>query len=280
VLLGDWLKSLKREAGLDLKALSEKTKINARFLDALERGDLDSLPTRVHARAFALAYARACEADEDESLAKVAAAFDSGEGRSPEPGPRPSTAEPSAQRSGLAQDAAEGVDNKAILWRVWGMLAIGVALVFWGLSLVFSPSTSTRPSASSSSGRPSAAQVDSETPTAQAQFESVTAATDGELLSLRAKRNCWVVLEIDGKRLPTILLDPDLKENWRVKEKAVMLAGNIGAVRVWWRGENLGYFGELGERMNGVVFEAGQPWRKDSAQDLALPPGVPSKAAH
>jgi hypothetical protein len=87
-----------------------------------------------------------------------------------------------------------------------------------------------------------------------------------------------VVLQVDGKRLPTILLEPNVKEQWQVKGKAVMMAGNIGAVRVWWRGENLGYFGELGERMNGVVFEAGQPWRKDSSQDLALPPGVPSQA--
>jgi hypothetical protein len=267
VLLGDWLKSLKEGAGLDLKALSLKTKINARFLDALERGDLGSLPTRVHARAFALAYARACEADEDESLARVAAAFEPPLAAQPEPSTGPSAAEPAALRSGQALGQAPG--GKAILWRVWAMLALGVILVFWGLSLVFSGQSRQAAAVPAPQGQGS-----------EAQLESVTAATDGELLALRAKRSCWVVLEIDGKRLPTVLLEPDIKENWRVKDKAVMLAGNIGAVRVWWRGENLGYFGELGERMNGVIFEAGQPWRKDSAQDLALPPGVPSKAAH
>jgi hypothetical protein len=100
----------------------------------------------------------------------------------------------------------------------------------------------------------------------------------GEALDLRSRRPCWVVLEIDGKRLPTIFLEPEVRERWTVMTKAVMLAGNIGAVRVWWRGENLGYFGELGDRMNGIVFEPGKAWRKDGTENLALPPGVPSQA--
>jgi len=60
-----------------------------------------------------------------------------------------------------------------------------------------------------------------------------------------------------------------------VGEKAVLLAGNIGALRVWWRGDNLGYLGELGQRANAIVFERGKAPRSDKNAALALPSGVP-----
>lgn len=265
--LGEWLLDLRQSTGLEQADLSGKTKISARFLDALERGDLDSLPTRVHARAFALAYAKACDADEDEALKIVAAAFDA---------PQVEAALPALKTPGREipgrQPQAQSASRAAVPWRIWIALGVAVVLSFWGLNSLVRrlKAPAAKPSAVSIPLKPGEAAASAVTPSAEAQ---------GEILALRSRRPCWVVLQIDGKRLPTILLEPNVKEQWMVKTKAVMMAGNIGAVRVWWRGENLGYFGELGERMNGVVFEAGQPWRKDSSQDLSLPPGVPSQAA-
>jgi hypothetical protein len=60
-----------------------------------------------------------------------------------------------------------------------------------------------------------------------------------------------------------------------MKERAILLAGNVGALRVWWRGDNLGYLGELGQRANGMVFERGKAPRQDKGMSLALPSGVP-----
>jgi hypothetical protein len=92
---------------------------------------------------------------------------------------------------------------------------------------------------------------------------------------LRARRPCWLVLQIDGQRLPTITLQDGDKRSWPVHQKAVLLAGNIGALRVWWRGDNLAYLGELGSRANGVTFEVGKAFRFDKGAALALPAGVP-----
>jgi hypothetical protein len=243
----------------------------AKYLQALEEGDLKALPTPFYARAFALAYARACGADEEEAIERVSTAF--------------SSAPRTALASDLKRDAAEATPaisresssprfgGRRILdgpWRLWAIVALGsVAFLFLLNALV----TSIRSAAVPVVPTPVAAVA---TPLA----ESSTAQVVGEALDLRSRRPCWVVLEIDGKRLPTIFLEPDKRERWTVNQKAVMLAGNIGAVRVWWQGENLGYFGELGERMNGIVFENGKPWRKDPASELALPPGVPSQAPH
>jgi hypothetical protein len=94
-------------------------------------------------------------------------------------------------------------------------------------------------------------------------------------LTLRARRPCWLVLEIDGQRLPTVTLKDGDKFNWSVHQKAVLLAGNVGALRVWWNGDNFGYLGELGHRANAIVFEGGHAPRYDKTAALKLPPGVP-----
>jgi hypothetical protein len=289
--LASWLVLQRREAKMSLAALSEKTKIMVKHLEALEQGDLAALPTLVHARAFALAYARGCGADEDEALRRVAEAL-SPKKEAPE-GP----AQAKGKAAGGAKAAALGLKAAAALpvseaapsaapvpaapepwggssqklpWKTWSLVAassVAFLLLLHGVVSCVRGATAKAPA-------PLAAPV--ETPAPQDLSPTVNAVP--EELALRAKRPCWVALVIDGKRLPVVFLEPDKRERWMVGQKAVLLAGNIGAVRVWWRGDNLGYFGELGERMNGVVFEAGKPWRKDPSEDLALPPGVPSQA--
>jgi hypothetical protein len=65
------------------------------------------------------------------------------------------------------------------------------------------------------------------------------------------------------------------KLRWPVETRAKLLAGNVGALRVWWRGDNLGYLGELGVRANALVFERGKAPRYDKEMALPLPAGVP-----
>lgn len=273
--LGAWLAFLRQDAGLSLAQLATKTKILPRHLEGLERGDWHGIPSKVHARAFALAFARACEADEDEAIARLRKAMDQAQA------PEESRLAPAAAPKAAPEEGAEAVRSAAtaeleglqgeerLPWRGWLLLATLVALLIWGfhgVRMLLQPSP--LPQRGLPSGRSTA-----ETPAL-----APAPAAEGAELSLRAKRPTWVVLQIDGERLPTITLERDVKRTWKFRQKAVMLAGNIGAVRVWWRGENLGYFGALGERMNGVVFEPGQPWRREAEAELALPAGVPEDA--
>jgi hypothetical protein len=94
-------------------------------------------------------------------------------------------------------------------------------------------------------------------------------------LTLRARRACWLVLDVDGKRLPTITMQDGDKFNWNVSQRAVLLAGNLGALRVWWQGDNLGYLGDLDQRANGMVFERGHVPHLDPSAALDLPVGIP-----
>jgi len=66
--LGEKLRSLRRTHAVSLPMLEEKTRIQKRYLEALERGRYDELPEPLYTRNFLRAYARAMGADEDYFL--------------------------------------------------------------------------------------------------------------------------------------------------------------------------------------------------------------------
>lgn len=56
--LGHILREARETKGLTLQEVQEKTRINTRYLEALENGDYENLPTPVHVRGFLRNYAR------------------------------------------------------------------------------------------------------------------------------------------------------------------------------------------------------------------------------
>lgn len=61
--LGQILREAREARGLTLEQVAEETRINRRFLDALEQGDYVTLPTPVHVRGFLRNYARFLKLD-------------------------------------------------------------------------------------------------------------------------------------------------------------------------------------------------------------------------
>ncbi len=286
VSLGDWLKGLRADNKFSVERLADLTKISPRFLDALERGDPDTLPTRVHARAFALAYARACGADEEEAIQRVGEAFSP---KAAAPAPAAAAApRPDAEARPFDAELREAILGRPRRgwrlpprWRLWALMGAGSLAMVLALGTLLGPGKKSNAPLPMENARAGAGPAGSAVePAPRTDIAPPAPAGEGDELGLRARRPCWVVLEIDGKRLPTVILERSELERVRYKvgQKAVMLAGTVGAVRGWWRGENIGYLGELGSRMNGIVFEKGQPWRQDPQAQLALPPGVPSQA--
>ncbi|CAH1856373.1 helix-turn-helix domain-containing protein [Convivina intestini] len=62
------LKDARQQQGLSLDELNQKTKIQTRYLKALEEGDTDTLPSAFYVRAFARRYAEAVGLNPDELL--------------------------------------------------------------------------------------------------------------------------------------------------------------------------------------------------------------------
>lgn len=322
--LDRYLKRLRQEAALSVPQVCERTKIQGRYVQALEDGRFGELPSNTHLRAFSLAIAQACGGDGeraallvrrvlsptglaegDSAPAQVSAAATS---VTPSPAPkaptpiaphrRPASPPPVAaavavprqqpvEEAGVAvAEAAEGLMQsasqrlKALPWQALiGLAAAAIVLsasLLWAVQRWQGRTAQAAPEATVENG---AAVVEAKGGVASAVPVSAAAevapAPAATQLVLRARRPCWFVLQIDGQRLPTVTMAEGEKRSWPVTQKAVLLAGNVGALRVWWRGDNLGYLGELSARQNGLVFETGKAFRVDHSADLPLPAGVP-----
>lgn len=66
--LGHILREARETKGFTLREVQDKTRINSRFLEALETGDFDRLPTPTHVRGFLRNYARFLGLDPDPLL--------------------------------------------------------------------------------------------------------------------------------------------------------------------------------------------------------------------
>jgi hypothetical protein len=334
-----YLSGLRRAARLSIEQVCDRTKIQPRFVLALEAGAYSEVPSNTHLRAFSLAMAKACGGDEERAAALVrrllsATAPVAAEGaprgfdtQAPAPGPAqapPRGPSPSQASGGSVLATAGGPQRPAVpasamaaasarlrslpLGVLLSLLALAGSLSYaaaWSVEhwrqrsvaalLEAQPAAATgraqAPASPAAAGLPAdgtgPAASDARDPAAAGvgaaaapseleQASGAAPAATGDLgLTLRARRACWLVLSIDGKRLPTVtMLDGD-KLNWTVSQRAVLLAGNVGALRVWWQGDNDGYLGELGQRANAIVFERGKQPRFDKSAALALPKGIP-----
>jgi transcriptional regulator with XRE-family HTH domain len=280
--LGALLQQARQAAGLSLQSLSDQTKIQPRLLEALERGDLRDLPSPAHGRGFVRNVARACGAPEaqalalfDESLGLLRAAALPQPVAAPVPKAAAKPAEAKARSKQPRPDAGAG------FWRLAAFAAVGVLLLVALLSLAWAhrpaaPSAARAVDAAALPGKPEGGPDAAPAPAvAKAAKPEGGQAQDSEELVLRAKKATWASLLLDGQALPLVALAHGEKRHFQVQARAVLLLGDASAVRLWWRGENLGYLGAKPGPLNGLVFERGMKWHKDSAQDLPQPEGAP-----
>lgn len=117
----DTLRTAREAAGLDIKQLSQLTRVTSRHLEALEAGDYASLPGRPYALGFARSYARAVGLDEKAIADAVRAELDT---QAPPPPPR-------------VINQFEVGDPIKTPTRLTGWLAAGLALAIALAGLVF-----------------------------------------------------------------------------------------------------------------------------------------------
>lgn len=71
--LGDMLRDARESQALSLEEVEAQTRIRVKFLEALEAGDLDELPSQAHARGFLRSYAQFLHLDLNEVMTQFAA---------------------------------------------------------------------------------------------------------------------------------------------------------------------------------------------------------------
>ncbi|MBM7544005.1 helix-turn-helix domain-containing protein [Periweissella beninensis] len=145
--IGEKLRAARQAKGFTLDDLQQKTKIQKRYLNAIENGDFKQLPGDFYVRAFTKQFAMAVDINPDELLANA-----------PEKVIEPTT-DLSNSRTDADNVTRTGIDNEvtstdklqAIVPKVIiGILVIVVLVVVWFIAQSVSPNTSSQKSANSS----------------------------------------------------------------------------------------------------------------------------------
>ena len=123
--LGDWLRQRREELEISLEQAQADTRIRPAFLEALEIGDMDSLPNPVVARGFLRNYATYLELDVKEALSRYAEAVGPFE-QEPPPSDEPSPFESGPFRPVPLHKMPSGQTGR---WWLVGLVVILLAAI-------------------------------------------------------------------------------------------------------------------------------------------------------
>jgi len=203
---GDWLKRQRNLRDISLREISDVTKINLRYLEALETNRFSVLPAAVFARGFLREYARYVGLDPDEVVNYYSAAQQEQEPESPF-GPRPRRLHSSTQ------------------W-LYGLVLTGAVVGLFGIVAAISFWAERRPPRDQPP--PIAAPVFAPAP------PSPLAAPSGAPLevTLDFTENCWVEAVLDGSERISELRVQGESLRLTARESVSLTLGNAGGVRI------------------------------------------------
>ncbi len=246
------LKEARHRLGLTLEEAERSTRIRAHYLEALEKGELQSIPSQVQARGFLKNYSEYLGLDSGPILQRYSEVVHSQRTlplrrvRQDDQATRPSVA---VRRRRISADLV-----------IAGVITIAVvAVLVWGIGLV----------ASSLRGQPqaeSAFLIPTFTPTAEGEtpgseqallavaqtptppsIEIPPGLTNALDLRLLIERRSWINVEVDGEVKESRRAAPGELLEFQGEQLIKVTTANGGGVRVFFRGDDQGLLGELNE---------------------------------
>ncbi len=254
--VGETLKRARLEQSLDLCAVAALTKINVKYLEAIESDDRSSLPSSFFYKSFVAQYARALSLDTREIDAEVDRVL-SADAPLPLPG----------YESVVARDVAPLTSAPRFHSRRTYALAATLVLVVVGCSGVYTFwrnwRFASRPShldvqqhkAQHSAAKPT---QPAEAPPAQVTFAAVNQAAVNRseeamppgykvMLDLLAHEATWLSVSSDGKPVFSGILQANQSKTVGGKQFAKMRVGNAAGIEVRLNGKPLGPLGARGQ---------------------------------
>lgn len=223
--IGEQLRQAREQHNVSLHAIAEKTNISVRFLDAIEKGQIDKLPGGIFTRGFVRSYATQVGLDPDETVRAFVAAH---------PEVRADDEVDEADTGGRAGAAA----------KIALLLAILVGLIgggaYWWLTRAGqappAPSSAPHTEAVPTPARtpePAVAVTNSEAGPpvgpAAAPAETPAASTMPLRLTVAPIGRCWVQVKADGRvRLAREVMAGE-RVDIEAAERLEIVAGDAGA---------------------------------------------------
>ena len=272
-MVGSTLRSAREKRGLTIKDIENETSIRSAYIDALEKGNYDALPSEVYVKGFIRNYAEFLNLNPDSLVQEFREEL---HGFEPEV---PAAVEKNEQPHSMfdtGSDFRERVENSHHTQNI--LITIGIIIVAFVGSIYyfFGEDPDAKPTQKPAVTQ-KAKQDTNKTQTAQtapaqtnqqqagaqqangknanqpaangvaAPGMSVPSTTGTVQVSVKFTNRCWALVEADGQVLFEGTAEPNKTVNWSGKDKVNVTLGNAGAAEVTFNGKSIGKLGKEGE---------------------------------
>jgi cytoskeleton protein RodZ len=260
--IGRTLLEARERLGLTLEEAERVTRIRVHHLEAIERGDLDALPSPVQARGFLNNYADFLGLDAEAILLQYADTLQTRRTQSwsgvalREPGTKPSVQIRSRRPRWLSMDlfVAATITLAIIAVFVWGVSRV-MAVIRQRPEATELPSISTP---STSTPQPTETPVVTK-PTIEIDFTEIPEATpiptqpilfgltDTINLKVEVEKRSWLYVVVDGEEALRKRVNVGEIFEFQGEQVVELATGNGGGLRVYYNGQDQGLMGEVGQ---------------------------------
>jgi transcriptional regulator with XRE-family HTH domain len=250
---GQELRTQRAARNVSLIDIASETRINQKFLEAIECGSFSALP-QAYIRAFLREYASAVGLSPDDVLQQYEAA---GGASSPAPAGRTEAAPPAATAPATASVPTIPQAVRPYIAGTVVLVAIVVAVILM--------MNGADPSSPVSTGEIPFDRVIRETEAAipadsLPRFTAVPAerpaAVDSLSLEITTIDSVWINIVVDDRTAEDYLFAPNRRRTWRAQERFTLTMGNAGGATFRLNGKDLGALGRRGAVLRNSVITA------------------------
>lgn len=256
---GGELGQVRLAKGISLLDISAETRINIKFLEAIERGQFHLLP-QTYVRAFLREYALMLDLDPQDVMQRYKAAQQEGQTQKPEEPAPPGIA---PQRKLLVEKTTVREYALTPLRRniIFGIILLVIVTIVIILANLNKDSGSEKSISEIPFDRVIRENEATTVPPPPATADSVPVFTAQKKDSLRLQittiDSVWISLVIDGTKAEEHLFAPNKKRTWSAKERFAITMGNAGGATFLLNGKELGSLGKRGAVVrNSIITEA------------------------
>lgn len=231
--IGEHLKRVRKTCGYSLDDVARVTKINLRYLEAIENGEFSKLPGETFLQGFIRSYARFLGINEQEIINKF-------------------KERKMSETSSL--DIHRGEEDRGkhlsiIRKNIRIILPIGIGFIALLTTVIFLVSDRETSSIQNSKEVKDISAVPVEIKPVQA----IQPVIEPLSLKIQAKELTWIRAKIDERELKEVLLKPGEKIVWNGEEKVIITLGNAGGVEMEINGKRQELLGKRGEVVRNIV---------------------------
>jgi cytoskeletal protein RodZ len=249
---GEELKKLRLDKQVSLMDISFSTRINIKFLEAIEAGKFSILP-QTYVRAFLREYGEAIGMGSGEILQKYDALREpqsSPVRREPVPSPHSNPA-PSVRTSEPKEQKISMAFKKNVLFA--GVLLAAVAFVFILRTPTVKSPEATQEVPFDAVVKESEASTFKPDTLASVVIPPTVVRADSLHLEMATTDTVWISILVDGKKSLVYLFPPNRKRTFSAKDQFSITMGNAGGASFKLNGRDLGALGRRGAVIRNVL---------------------------